>query len=262
MPTALVALLDRIGPAILVTHSNAGLFGWLAAARSPNVRAGVRYEPSLVFPKDDMPPPVPLYGGSQTTGTQPAGSPVTAKEFASLARIRVQVVVGDTIPREPIPVLPADGRRARVITSRVFVDDSTARGQGGTAAAGRPEPRRARSRRSGVEPAVRHCRRRSSHRAPRWQVPKVMNDPRIRAFMPKVKHAVNPRSEQLRHQDLEVEGKPYLSHRPADVEGLAEKFRAHAEDVLVERQMSGALEAILVLERMNDVADLAPMLVP
>ncbi len=45
MSRALVALLDQIGPAILVTHSNSGLYGWLAAARSPNVKAIVSYEP-------------------------------------------------------------------------------------------------------------------------------------------------------------------------------------------------------------------------
>jgi hypothetical protein len=36
---ALVALFEQIGPAILVTHSNAGLYGWLAAIRWPNVKA-------------------------------------------------------------------------------------------------------------------------------------------------------------------------------------------------------------------------------
>jgi hypothetical protein len=122
MSAALVALLDRIGPAILVTHSNAGLYGWLAAARSPNVKAIVSYEPAFVFPKDEIPTPVPLYGGSQTTGTQPAGTAIAPEEFASLTRIPVQVIFGDNIPKEPVPVLPADGRRAQVITSHQFVD--------------------------------------------------------------------------------------------------------------------------------------------
>jgi hypothetical protein len=37
---ALVALLDKIGPAILVTHSQSGLFGWLAGSRSPKGSSG------------------------------------------------------------------------------------------------------------------------------------------------------------------------------------------------------------------------------
>jgi pimeloyl-ACP methyl ester carboxylesterase len=47
MSGALVALLEKIGPAILVTHSQSGLFGWLAGARCPNVKGIVSYEPGF-----------------------------------------------------------------------------------------------------------------------------------------------------------------------------------------------------------------------
>ncbi len=114
---ALVALLDRIGPAILVTHSQSGLFGWLAGARSPHVKAIVSYEPGFVFPQGAVPPAIPLFKGSQ-----PSGTPVTPAEFARLAQIPLQVVYGDNIPTQPIPDLVADGRRAQVVTSRMFVD--------------------------------------------------------------------------------------------------------------------------------------------
>jgi len=53
---ALVALLVRIGPAVLVAHSNSGLWGWLTAARSPLVRAVVSYEPSFVYPPGEALP--------------------------------------------------------------------------------------------------------------------------------------------------------------------------------------------------------------
>jgi pimeloyl-ACP methyl ester carboxylesterase len=47
MQAAGAALLDRIGPAILVTHSQAGLFGWLIAdARAGLVKAIVALEPA------------------------------------------------------------------------------------------------------------------------------------------------------------------------------------------------------------------------
>jgi pimeloyl-ACP methyl ester carboxylesterase len=120
---ALVALLEKIGPAIVVTHSQSGLFGWLAGARSANVKGIISYEPGFVFPKGEMPAPVPLYAG-----TQPAGTPVTVPEFASLAKIPIQVVYGDNIPKSPIPDLVADGRRAQVVTSRLFVQALNARG--------------------------------------------------------------------------------------------------------------------------------------
>jgi len=118
----LVALFDKIGPGILVTHSNSGLWGWLAGARSSNIKAIVSYEPGVVFPRDDMPPALPLF-----TGTQAAGTPVSADEFAQLAKIPVQVVFGDNIPTEPVPELPADGRRAQVIAARLFAQALNAR---------------------------------------------------------------------------------------------------------------------------------------
>ena len=56
------------------------------------------------------------------TGTQPSGTPVTAAEFANLTKIPLQVVYGDNIPKQPIPDLVADGRRAQVVTSVMFAD--------------------------------------------------------------------------------------------------------------------------------------------
>jgi len=41
---ALAALLERIGPAILVSHSQSGRFAYLTAIRSPNVKVIVDYE--------------------------------------------------------------------------------------------------------------------------------------------------------------------------------------------------------------------------
>ena len=57
MSRALIELLDKIGPAVVVTHSNGGLWGWLTAARSPNVRAVIGYEPGFVVPRGEAPPP-------------------------------------------------------------------------------------------------------------------------------------------------------------------------------------------------------------
>ena len=112
---ALIKLLDKIGPAVLVTHSQSGLFGWLAGARSPHVKGIVSYEPGFVFKQGEVPPPIPLFKGSQ-----PSGTPVTPAEFAKLAQIPLQVVYGDNIPKQPIPDLVADGRRAQVVTSVMF----------------------------------------------------------------------------------------------------------------------------------------------
>lgn len=120
---ALHALLEKIGPAIVVTHSQSGLFGWLAGARSSNVKGIISYEPGFVFPENEVPAPIPLY-----KGTQVAGTAVTAAEFANLAKIPIQVVYGDNIPKSPIPDLVADGRRAQQVTSHLFAKALNSKG--------------------------------------------------------------------------------------------------------------------------------------
>lgn len=120
---ALVALFDKIGPGILITHSQSGLFGWKTAMRSRNVRGIVSYEPGFVFTQAGLPPPVPLYTGSMVAGTV-----VTNAEFAKLAKIPIQVVYGDNIPTTPVPDIPADGRRAQVIVSVPFAQQINAIG--------------------------------------------------------------------------------------------------------------------------------------
>jgi hypothetical protein len=74
-----------------------------------------------------VPPPIPLYRGTQASGTA-----VTAAEFARLREIPIQVVYGDNIPRYRVAELPADGRRVQVLASRMFVDALNK--QGGNAA--------------------------------------------------------------------------------------------------------------------------------
>ncbi|MCO5066580.1 MAG: alpha/beta fold hydrolase [Rhizobiaceae bacterium] len=112
----IVKLLEKIGPAILVTHSEAGTYGWMAAMRSPNVAGIISFEPSYMFPKDEMPEPIPLYKGESRVGV-----PVTAEQFASLTKMPIDVFYGDNIPDQPVPDLLADGRRADRTISHLFV---------------------------------------------------------------------------------------------------------------------------------------------
>jgi pimeloyl-ACP methyl ester carboxylesterase len=112
---AVVKLLEKIGPAILVTHSESGLSGWLTGAHSPNVRGIIAYEPGFVFPRDRMPAPIPL-----SRGTIPAGTPFTDEEFSNLVKIPIEVVYGGNIPQTPTENLPADGRRAQQAAAKLF----------------------------------------------------------------------------------------------------------------------------------------------
>jgi len=63
---AVSALFNRIGPGILVTHSQGGGPGWFTAIKHRNVRAVASYEPGsgFVFPHGEVPPPMPSAGGT------------------------------------------------------------------------------------------------------------------------------------------------------------------------------------------------------
>ena len=104
--------------------------------------------------------------------------------------------------------------------------------------------------------------------------------------MKKIRHETNPRSEELRHLDVEERGLPYLSHRPARItirargqvfdrsvdfakwlsmgveayrptdDGLAEKFRINAERVLAPASADKAVDHLMALETLDDLSGL------
>jgi pimeloyl-ACP methyl ester carboxylesterase len=82
---AIAALLEKIGPAVLFTHSGSGRFGWLAALRSSKVKGIVSFEPSVnLFPQGQLPPP------SVTPQLE-----VPLAEFRKLTRIPILLIMGD-----------------------------------------------------------------------------------------------------------------------------------------------------------------------
>jgi hypothetical protein len=115
---AVTALLAKIGPAILVTHSHAGGMGWRVATKSPNVRAIVSYEPGsgFIFPEGEIPPPMPSAGGT----LQAVGVPLA--EFMTLAKIPIIIFYGDNIPSEPTANPGQDGWRVRLAMARLWRD--------------------------------------------------------------------------------------------------------------------------------------------
>ena len=111
-------LLNRTGPAILVTHSQAGGPGWVTAIKSPNVRGIVAYEPgsNFVFPEGEVPPPQPSSSGPVEAIAVPAS------DFKKLTRIPIVIYYGDNIPKEPDPNPGVDGWRARMAMARLWRD--------------------------------------------------------------------------------------------------------------------------------------------
>ena len=112
------AALDRIGPAILVTHSHAGGFGWLTQIRNRNVRGVVSLEPGsgFVFPEGEVPDPMPSSNGTLE------GVAIPREEFDELTKVPIVVYYGDNIPSEPTDIAGRDNWRVRHDMARVWVD--------------------------------------------------------------------------------------------------------------------------------------------
>ena len=121
---AIAALFDKIGPAILVTHSHSGGMGWLTAAKSRNVRAIVSYEPGsgFIFPEGEVPPAMPSSGGT----LQALGVPL--EQFMPLTRIPIVVYYGDNIPAQPHGNPGQDQWRVRLAMARLWADAVNRRG--------------------------------------------------------------------------------------------------------------------------------------
>ena len=117
-------LLDRIGPAILVTHSQGGGPGWVTAIKNPKVRGIVAYEPgsNFVFPIGEVPRPQPSSSGA----LEAVGIPLA--DFEKLTRIPIVIYYGDNIPKEPDANPGIDGWRARLAMARLWRDAVNRRG--------------------------------------------------------------------------------------------------------------------------------------
>ena len=110
---AVSALFDKIGPGILVTHSQSGGPGWVTAMKNPNVRSVVAYEPGsgFVFPAGEVPPPMPSAMGALE------GVAVPLAEFQKLTKIPIVVYYGDNIPEQPT-TSPTEDERSREESAR------------------------------------------------------------------------------------------------------------------------------------------------
>lgn len=94
--SAVAALFDKIGPGILVTHSQSGTLGWRTAIKSRNVRAIVSFEPGgdFVFPEGEA-PSLTFSGRAFTPPTIPLS------DFMQLTKLPIIVYYGDNIPEQP-----------------------------------------------------------------------------------------------------------------------------------------------------------------
>ena len=115
---AVSALFNKIGPAILVTHSHSGGMGWATVIKNQNIKAIVSYEPGsgFLFPEGEVPAPIPMAGGTL------AASGVPLSDFMKLTKIPIIIYYGDNIPDKPIANPGQDGWRARLEMARLWRD--------------------------------------------------------------------------------------------------------------------------------------------
>lgn len=97
---AMVAVFEKSGEGILITHSAGGGPGWETAIRSDKVKAVISLEPgTFPFPEGEVPP------AEETTSPFPArGQSVSRADFLKLIKIPIVVYFGDNIPSGDKPV--------------------------------------------------------------------------------------------------------------------------------------------------------------
>lgn len=115
---AVAAMFDKIGPGILVTHSQGGGPGWLTAIKNQNVRAVVAYEPgsNFVFPEGEVPASMPSSAGP----LEAVGIPL--QDFMKLTKIPIVIYYGDYIPNKPSVNPGPDQWRVRLAMARLWAD--------------------------------------------------------------------------------------------------------------------------------------------
>ena len=118
---AMAALFDKIGGAVLVSHSRGGHPGWLTTLKSDNVKGIISLEPGgwkyvFPFPENELPEPVrSSYGLHQ-------GEPVPLNEFMKLTRIPILIIYGDFIAEKPVEDIGQDQWRVEMQMARAFAD--------------------------------------------------------------------------------------------------------------------------------------------
>jgi len=94
---AVSALFNKVGPGILITHSQSGGLGWRTAIKNRNVRAIVSFEPGFdfPFPEGEVPQSMTLGGRALSAIT------VSQSDFMPLTKIPIVIYYGDNIPEKP-----------------------------------------------------------------------------------------------------------------------------------------------------------------
>ncbi|EKU70609.1 alpha/beta fold hydrolase [Selenomonas sp. F0473] len=117
---AMAALLNKIGPSILVTHSMGGTIGWRTPIRTDNVKAIVSFEPGgtpFIFPENEMPEPIE----SVYPPLSARAKGIPAADFEKLTRIPMLLIYGGNIAEQPSKEVGPDKWRTEYQMAQRFV---------------------------------------------------------------------------------------------------------------------------------------------
>lgn len=97
---AYAALFERIGPAILVTHSQGGPVGWRALLKMRNIKGIVSYEPGggIPFPEGQ----IPEEGNILTLSNKTEGIEVPEDVFMEYTKLPIAIYFGDNLPADVV----------------------------------------------------------------------------------------------------------------------------------------------------------------
>lgn len=115
-----IALMNKIGGGILITHSQGGEPGWHTAINGGKVRAIISYEPGsgFVFPEGESPEPLQTIS---PFGALKAES-IPLADFEKLTHFPILIFYGDYIPNKPSDNWAMDSWRVRLQMARLFAE--------------------------------------------------------------------------------------------------------------------------------------------
>ena len=116
---AMAAVLEKTGPAILVTHSQGGGAGWHTTLKTDKIRAIVAFEPGgspRLFPEGEVPEAIATSFGLIE------GTAIPLEEFKKFTRFPIVIFYGDHIAAEPTDNYGSDQWRGELAMGRKFAE--------------------------------------------------------------------------------------------------------------------------------------------
>lgn len=117
---ALRALFEKVGPAILFTHSMGGTIGWRTPILTNKVKAIVAFEPGgspFIFPEGEVPEALPTTYAPVIATTKA----VSLKDFKKLTQVPMLLIYGDNIAEKSSNEIGPDKWRSELDMAKKFV---------------------------------------------------------------------------------------------------------------------------------------------